>query len=207
MPIPFRDADDVEELGAAGFLKVERAGSGTLYLGGLFLINARGEPLEFVYNLVETPHTFLWRPADLRRHAHRELLVSLFSACVGTPSLLFCLADEVVREVVATDVELLIPVGRVEHAEQVEGAASPAAPSSAPVTSPSSGLTPSGPSAVAPPSEAVHVFWHPKPPAEGSPERRLFERLSAQGLLFEPFSRAAYGLREVYGAKDGVSRE
>ncbi len=85
VPIPFQDAADLEALGAAAFLKIEpagrvgggessqRAGRGegggepnrlagpTGVRGALFLINARGEPLEFAYNRVETPSTFLWR--------------------------------------------------------------------------------------------------------------------------------------------------
>ncbi|MBF8299248.1 MAG: hypothetical protein HW397_297 [Dehalococcoidia bacterium] len=58
MPIPFHDADDVSELGLAGFLKIDAPKPATFH-GALFLTNARGEPVEFTYNRSETPNTFL----------------------------------------------------------------------------------------------------------------------------------------------------
>ena len=59
MPIPYRDADDLDELGTVGYLKIEPVAGGPGYLGALFLLNARGEPLEFTYNRIDTPQTFL----------------------------------------------------------------------------------------------------------------------------------------------------
>ena len=44
MPIPFRDADDLTELGLAGYLMIEPAPAGAGDLGALFQINARGGP-------------------------------------------------------------------------------------------------------------------------------------------------------------------
>ena len=72
MPVPFRDADEFEELGAAGFLKIEQGSSASEFLAALFLVSARGEPLEFAYNRIETPNTVLWRPSDLRRYVERK---------------------------------------------------------------------------------------------------------------------------------------
>ena len=66
MPIPFRDADEIEELGAVAYLKVAAIEDRGTYRGALFLVNARGEPLEFTYNSVETPNTYLWRKEDIR---------------------------------------------------------------------------------------------------------------------------------------------
>ena len=57
MPVPFRDDAEIKALGLAAYLKMERDGSG--YRGALFLVNARGEPVEFTYTRVEIPHTFL----------------------------------------------------------------------------------------------------------------------------------------------------
>lgn len=182
MPIPFRDADDLQALGSTAFLKLERSESGSAYLGALLLINARGEPLEFTYNRLDLPQTFLWRAADLRRHAERALTVSLLSLGAGTPRLLLCLADEVGHELFSQDLEVAIPVGRIGRAsEAVEGETH--APPEAP--------------------EPMHLFWYPEPPAEGSVERRLFERLRTHGLLLEPFERALIGLHEVYAGEVG----
>jgi hypothetical protein len=181
VPIPFRDAEDVEALGAAAFLKMEADERGTRYRGALFLINARGEPLEFAYNRVETPETFLWRPADLRRHAQRTLTTSLLTVCSRVPRLLLCLADEVDSELFCQDVQVALPVCRIARA--LEAAAFAAVETEEAVEQP----------------DPFHLFWFPAAPAAETPERSLADRLIAHGLLMEPFERAAVGLREVYG--------
>jgi hypothetical protein len=184
VPIAYRDAADLDDLGLASYLRLERSSRGSTYLGALFTINARGEPIELVYNALETPHPLLWRPADLRRHAERRLTTSLLSVAESAPRLLFCLADEAGLELFSQDVQVDVPVGRVDRpangptSPDVEDSGLPAVPS------------------------AVHVFWQPSPPGEDSPERFLFEQLSARGLLLEPFDRAADALREIYGPRD-----
>lgn len=52
MPIPYRDVDDVEELGLAAYLRIVAADDRSGYAGALFAINARGEPIEFTYNRI-----------------------------------------------------------------------------------------------------------------------------------------------------------
>src|SRR5262245_23424427 len=183
MPIPYRDADDLDELGTVGYLKIEPVAGGSGYLGALFLLNARGEPLEFTYNRIDTPQTFLWRQDDLRRHAARKLTVSLFSLCPRTPRVLLCLAKEVGSELFSQDIQTSIPVGRIAPAAEVG--------------SPASQETQETVSA----SEPVQVFWFPGKPAEGSIELRLLQLLASRGLLLEPFERASVGLREVYQAQ------
>jgi hypothetical protein len=183
VPITFRDAADLEDLGLASFLRIERSGRGSTYLGALFTINGRGEPIELVYNALETPHPLLWRPADLRRHAERRLTASLLSVAESVPSILFCLADEVGVELFSQDIEVQVLVGRVERPEGWDPSATDDA-----------GALPSVP-------DSLHVFWQPGPPERESSERALFEQLSARGLLLEPFDRAADALREVYGPR------
>ena len=101
MAIPFRDAIELEELGAAGYLKIQSHPAG--YMGALILINVRGEPLEFTYTRVETPHTFLWRRDDIGRHAARKITASLLSLCPQVPRLMLCLAEEVGSELFEED--------------------------------------------------------------------------------------------------------
>ena len=180
MPIPFQDAEAIEALGAAAYLKIEVEVAGSGSRGALFLINARGEPLEFAYNRVELPETTLWRRADLRRHAERTLATSLFAVCARTPRLLFCLADEVQSELFCQDLRVELPVARIAPALAAPSFA--AAEVEEPVEQP----------------EPLHLFWFPAPPAPESAERQLFERLRTRGLLLEPFERATTGLREVY---------
>jgi len=121
--------------------------------------------------------------ALLRRHAERRLTTSLLSIAESEPRLLFCLADEVSVELLTQDIEIDVPVGRVER---------PAGQVAAPDAD--DGNLPPVP-------YAAHVIWQTAPPLEGSPARALFEKLSARGLLLEPFDRAADALREVYGAR------
>src|SRR5262245_41648641 len=184
MPIPYRDADDLDELGTVGYLKIEPLAGGSGYLGALFLLNARGEPLEFTYNRIDTPQTFLWRQDDLRRHAARKLTASLFSLCPRTPRLLLCLAKEVGSELFCQDIQVSIPVCRLAHANEVSS------PSAAETMD-----TVSNP-------ELLHAFWFPGKPAEDAIELRLLNLLAARGLLLEPFKRASLGLREVYKAQE-----
>lgn len=182
MPIPYRDADDLDELGTVGYLKIEPIVDGSGYLGALFLINARGEPVEFTYNRIDTPTTFLWRREDLQRHSARKLTVSLFSLCPRTPRLLLCLAKEVRSELFSRDIQVSIPVGRLAQAGET--------------VSPSRDETKDA----IPTNEPLQVFWFPGKPAEDSIEARLISLLAVHGLLLEPFERASQGLREVYKA-------
>lgn len=180
MPIPYRDADELDEFGTVAYLKIEPVADGSGYLGALFLINARGEPVEFTYNRIDTPQTFLWRQEDLRRHAARKLTASLFSLCPRTPRLLLCLAKEIGSELFCQDIQVSIPVCRLAAAGDV-------APPAAVETSDTIAA-----------AEPLHAFWFPGKPAEDAIELRLLHLLATRGLLLEPFERASIGLREVY---------
>jgi len=182
MPIPYRDQDELDGLGVAAFLRVLTDDG---YRGALFQINARGEPLEFTYNRVETPNTFLWRPADLRRAALKQLVASLLAACPRVPSVLLCLAAEVPSELFGQDLRLALPVGRV-------AAALEAASYSAAEIVEALAADPDSTEGTAP----ATVFWFPAP---GDAEHALVQHLGARGLLWEPFARAETGLDEVYG--------
>ncbi|MHB0869735.1 MAG: hypothetical protein ACYC66_12345 [Chloroflexota bacterium] len=184
MPIPFRDLDNTRELGAVAFLRLVSDPEGTDWFAALFLVNARGEPLEFTFNRADLPSSPLWRAADIRRQMERGLIVSLLSICPRVPRLLLCLASEVSGELFSREIHLSLPVCRVataletaaylteERQELLEGA------------------------------DPVHLFWFPDRPPEGSQDARLFQELVARGLLLEPFDRALAGLREVYGPFD-----
>lgn len=178
MPVPFRYANEVEELGAVAYLKIEAHPAG--YMGALFLVNVLGEPLEFTYSRIETPNTFLWRREDIRRHAARKLAASLLSLCPQEPRLLLCLAADVGSELFCQDIRVSIPVCRI-------------APKLAAVA-----YTGQEARDEAEAGDPLHLFWFPDRPAEGSMQLKLMDELISHGLLVEPFERAAVGLREVY---------
>lgn len=184
MPIPFRDLDDLNELGAAAYLKMVRSPNGAACFGALFLANARGEPLEFTFNRADTPSSPLWRPADVRRQLERSLAISLLSICPRVPRLLLCLAAEVSGELFCREIELSIPVCRIATTQE---------------TTPY--LAEERRDLIDAP-EAMHLFWYPEKPPEGSTESRILQELVSRGLLLEPFDRALAGLREVYGPFD-----
>ncbi len=181
MPIPFRDSSNVDQLGAAGFLKIDSSADGSIVRGALFLINARGEPLEFTYNRVETPNSFLWPRGEIKRHATRKLVTSLLTVCPKVPRFLLCLADEVPHELFCNEINLSVPVCRVTSPTKT-------IPYS---TQETQEIVIEGP-------EPFHLFWFPGKPPDESDDHRLIYRLVTNGLLLEPFDRALIGLREVY---------
>jgi hypothetical protein len=178
MPISYRYDDELERLGTAAFLRIEDDPSG--FRGALFVVDARGEPLEFAYNRVEVVKRFLWGAEQLQRHAARRLVTTLFDVCPRVPSLLLCRADEVGPELFSNDVQVAIPVARLADEASVVGQA--ASEQLEPIV-----------------GAGLQAFWSGESPAEDSPERALLGELVRRGLLVEPFDRAAVGLSEVYG--------
>jgi hypothetical protein len=182
MPIPFQDQEDLDGLGTAAFLLLEPSTEPVGYRGALFQINARGEPVEFTENWVETPNTFLWRPADMRRAALRRLIASLFTLCPRVPRLIFCLAAQTPPELLTQDITTTVPMARIARASEM--------PIPVEVSEPTDD------------QEAPHLFWYPAPPADDTPERALVQALIRRGLLLEPFARASSGLDELFGEAD-----
>lgn len=184
MAIPYRDQEEVDELGNAAFLSLQTNGDESEYRAALFQINARGEPIEFTYNRIHTPSSFLWRAGDLQRLAMSKLTMSLLEACPTIPRLVFCLAAQVPSELFCKYVRLQLPVCRISQSEQQA------------VGLPSEILE-----ATTIP-ERLSLLWFPSAPTEASPERQLTQRLGTRGLLTEPFERASNGLHEIYDHAD-----
>ena len=180
MPISFRDSDEIEELGVAGYLKIDSPGEGKSFRGALFLVNARGEPVEFSYNKIETPASFLWRQDDIQKHATRKLVTSLLDTCQKTPRFLICMAEEIGHELFCNEIHVEILVCRIGTSLQS--------------TSHSSQEI----EATLEDPEPINLFWFPEQPGNESLEHQLLLRLNSAGILFEPFERALAGLREVY---------
>ncbi len=195
MPIPFHDTEDLEALGAAAFLHVEQPAPGSpVRYGALLFLNARGEPLEFVYNRLELMSDLLWRPLDRSRSALRRLAVTLFHAARLSPTLLLCRADVVDPHLFGPTGQVLleIPIGRIATAAEVVGFAGSEERETV-ETADSAGEI-----------QDTHVFWTPAPPAGAAAD--LFARLAERGLLLEPFDRAGEGLRAVFGDPLGTRK-
>jgi len=179
--VPFRDSHDDDRLGVAGFLRFVDESPGRAIRGALFLINARGEPIDFAFTRVEVPIPFMWRSGEARRQALKELCVSLFTACPGEPRLLLARADEVPALLFSEDLEVLVPVCRVSD----ERAANRV-----------------GNEEVEDMADDVHLFWVAGCPPQGAPARSILNSLSERKLLLEPFDRAARGIDEAFRTSD-----
>lgn len=145
--------------------------------GALFLVNSRGEPMDFSFARVDIHASFLWRPGEAHRQAVTALCRTLFVAATHAPHLMVGLAEEVPAAVFTDDLEVAVPLCRV-----------------------------AGPTALAYASTesleelpgAQHVFWVGRPPDAESDARSLLNALIARQGLVEPFERAALGLKEAY---------
>lgn len=180
MTIPFRSRQDDSSAPVAYVRVLPRTGGAHGYDGALFVANALGEPIEFVFSAVDAPRTVLWRRADLRRRATSKLLQALFKATTSRPAIIFAKADEVGPNVFLSDIEIEIPVCRVAQQLDVitEG---------------------TGEQAQDLDIDDLHLLWVAGCPSSGSAEAALVETLAAAGLLMEPFERCAAGLAEARG--------
>lgn len=112
MPLPFRNAAELESGGAAAFLRMPTTTERDRW-AALLLINAVGEPLEFVDAHAAAPSGPLWPAAQAARSTERALLRSLFETCVKAPVVLLAPADEVAAEILTEDIQPTIPVALV----------------------------------------------------------------------------------------------
>ena len=173
MPIEFHDAEAVEVLGFAAFLHVEFAGE-TAY-GALLFINARGEPQEFVFTHLELLSKVLWRGADRAAGAARRLCASLFASATLAPRFLLFRAEAVAPSLFGDEggISLAIPAGAVTAGDENDGFE----------TFDGKG----------------EMIWTRVAWSGDAPNGELFELLVERGLVWEPFERAARGLREAFG--------
>lgn len=177
MPIRFRDLRDEDSLGFAGYLRFIGEDNDRGIRAALFLVNARGEPVDFAFSRIDVPASFLWRTGEARRNAVASLASALFQACPKAPTLLLALSAEVHPFLFAEDLIVEIPMCRVASPGEVPH----------PISETAETL-----------SAAIHLFWVTKPPEEGSPARRLLDALQSRQITIEPFERAERGIKEAF---------
>jgi hypothetical protein len=90
MPVPYRKLPRAALEGVAAFVDVVRARTARQIVGALLLIDGRGQPLEFVHNVVDVPGGFLWPEDKVKSVGTAVLVHSLFDACQREPDLLVC---------------------------------------------------------------------------------------------------------------------
>ena len=179
MAIDFRDADSINELRYAGYLRILQVIDGNTYLGALLTVNVRGEPVEFIYNSVELNHPALWQGIDRERYAARRLVASLLKKCAVTPCFVLCLGSEIHEELFRLEVVLAVPVCRIQPKTGENVQPVPAADNQTGQTK-------------------VSFAWIPAVPEDSSAAQTLFMELGRRGMLTDPFERAAAGLLEAF---------
>jgi hypothetical protein len=179
--IPFHDNESIEALGVAAFLHIAPA-SGDFVAGALLFLNARGEPLEFVFNRLELMRGELWRERDKPHAAARRLCATLFQAAQLAPALLFYRAGEIAPGLFGPNGHLSLEIA----AARVGALHQNLSPASDEIAARVTTFDAEGEAG------EVDVFWTPEAPTETAAE--LFAKLTERGLLLEPFERAARAL-------------
>jgi hypothetical protein len=177
MSIPFQDLREEAPPGLVAYLRFVQEDGGRGLRAALFVVNSRGEPVDFSFARIDVHTSFLWRPGDSHRQAVATLARTLFTAATSVPDLLIALAAEVPPAVFMEDLRVSVPLCRV---------AEPAALAYGPAES----------MEVLP--GAQHVFWAGVAPETESRARRLLESLVSMQGLTEPFERAQRGLIEAF---------
>lgn len=181
MSIPFKPIETRDMPGSAAYLRLVHSTKDELR-AAVFVMNCRGEPIEFAYSKADMPGNFLWRPRDLERVAILGLVTTLFEAMTSTPVLLLCLASETPAETLQRDISIAIPSARVattttriilEGGEEAETLGGP---------------------------DEIELAWYPRRPDDQQPARLLFTRLAEHGLVREPFERMLGAMDEVFQA-------
>ncbi len=90
MPITYRQAPKSSQSQCAAYIDVLWIASKRTFHGALLVMDARGQPLEFVHNTLAAPSGFLWPAEQVRLIGVAELCHSLFKACRLEPLLLVC---------------------------------------------------------------------------------------------------------------------
>jgi hypothetical protein len=185
VPIPFRNAAQIEAGGNAAFIRIVAGPDPRVRIGAIFQMNALGEPIEFAFNSMQVPSSPLWRGSDLRRHVNRMLLASLFQAAQRSPLVLCCLAREIDSQTFTEDVQVQIAVCRLGEADDITCLAES---ETCEDMSSSEG--------------SIHLFWAGRAPGPEAPHRKLVHALARRGILLEPFDRILAGLGEAYPPRD-----
>lgn len=177
LPVPFRDLTAGEDSGVAGYLRFIDEPDGKGIRGALFIVSSRGEPLDFSFTRIDVHSGFLWRAGEARRQAVTSLTKALFQAATKVPDVILALADEVAPRVFTEDLEVDVPLCRINTAEMAIQAGSEEEERL---------------------SDSVNLFWiNGRPPLE-SPARSLIDAMNGRQLLTEPFDRALIGMEEAF---------
>jgi hypothetical protein len=179
LPIPFRNLEEDEPSRVAGFLRFIDEPEGRGIRGALFIMSARGEPIEFAFTRIDLRSRVFWRPGYQRVRAVSTLARALFQSTSNQPDVVLALAAETPSAVFSDEISPEIPLCRV-------------APQGSPDTVSSE--------AAQPVAGGLTLYWVCDLPPSGSPPAETVELLDRRRMLLEPFERAATGIQEVFNS-------
>ncbi len=93
MGIPYRPSPRSVAGSAAAYVRLIFLKDNREVLGGLLVVDNRGQPLEFVHASLSAPAGFLWPEATVRNISASEICHALFEACTRVPDILLCEPD------------------------------------------------------------------------------------------------------------------
>ena len=114
MPITYRQATKSSQSQSAGYIEIVWVPDKRTFYGGLFVMDAKGQPLEFVYNTLIAPTGFLWPADQVRSLGIAELSHSLFKACRLEPLILVCRTSLGTPDYCKTAIAPLIPFAQID---------------------------------------------------------------------------------------------
>ena len=177
MPIPFRDLGEDEPSGVAGFLRFIDEPDGRRIRGALFIMSARGEPVEFAFTRIALSSSVLWRLGHARSRSISALTKALFESASNQADVVFSLAEETPPAVFSDSISPEVPLCRVASQDSVSVAP----------TEETQQL-----------SESLTLYWTNGLPPPGSVTAQIVELLGQRQLLIEPFERVALGIQEAF---------
>jgi hypothetical protein len=117
MPVPYRKTPRAAEIGQAAYLDIVFTQTDRTFYGGLLVIDGKGQPQEFVHNLLTAPSGILWPEDKVRSMGTAMLAHSLFDACRREPDLLVCLPSLGSPEYCRTEIAAAVAFVQVVPAE------------------------------------------------------------------------------------------
>jgi hypothetical protein len=117
MPVPYRKTPKTIATGLAAFIDVAWIEPDRTLYGGLLVIDAIGQPVEFVHNYALAPTGLAWDPHTSVRLGTPQLVHTLFDACRREPDLLVVMASSGSPEFVNAEIAPAVPCAMVTPAQ------------------------------------------------------------------------------------------
>lgn len=116
MAVPYRKTPRTIATGLAAFVDVAWVEPERTLYGGLLIIDALGQPVEFVHNFAVAPSGIAWDESCSAKLGTPQLVHSLFDACRREPDLVVTTASLGDAQFVNEEIAPAVPCARVAPA-------------------------------------------------------------------------------------------